>query len=127
MVCLPRIIAAAGSINNLNSVNSMGSVGGVIDTVLVETLSTIITSSFRLCLFIDKFTEAVTPDPTMVLCQRFLQSLKKLAGASGSRGLRDSRDAKDVSSSSASSSIAGGLLKALQASQAFTSQFTFAI
>lgn len=87
-ICIPRIL---------------GSVGPQ-ETLLIETLSSIITSALRLSLFLDRSVGLSTPEPSSIIAERFSQLLKK-----------------GTSSEALTSKTA--LLKSLQSSQPFCSQF----
>ncbi|PVG04021.1 hypothetical protein CPB86DRAFT_722998 [Serendipita vermifera] len=71
------------------------------DTLHIETLATIIASSFRLSLFLDKAKGVPSPEPTTVVCQQFSKILQRKDLGEGAALLR----------------------KSLRASQAFASQF----
>ncbi|KIM21048.1 hypothetical protein M408DRAFT_112008 [Serendipita vermifera MAFF 305830] len=74
------------------------------DTLLIDSLSFVITSALRLSVCIDKSVGQVTPEPSSVVAEKFSQLLKKDAS-------------RDATTSQAA------LLKALQSSQPFCSQF----
>jgi mediator of RNA polymerase II transcription subunit 5 len=71
------------------------------DALHIETLSTIIASSFRLSLCLDKAKGATSPEPTAIVCQQFSKILQRKDLGEGAVLLR----------------------KSLRASQAFSSQF----
>jgi mediator of RNA polymerase II transcription subunit 5 len=71
------------------------------DALHIETLSTIIASSFRLSLCLDKAKGAPSPEPTAIVCQQFSKILQRKDLGEGAVLLR----------------------KSLRASQAFSSQF----
>jgi hypothetical protein len=76
------------------------------DSLLIESMAAAISSSFRLCLALDRANPTAGPEPSLIICQRFAQILKKMMGHGTVNG-------------------ATIMWKSIQAIQAFTAQFPY--